>query len=71
MLIASARIPMRNGHSKAISKATIKPLIAIDYWTADSNGLEFPAAMVTARSGMIDCLAVSIAVGQVIAAWRQ
>src|SRR5436190_9562295 len=28
------------GHTKEISKATIKPLIDIDYWTADSNGLD-------------------------------
>jgi NitT/TauT family transport system substrate-binding protein len=28
------------GHSKEVSKATIKPLLAIDYWTADTNGLD-------------------------------
>jgi ABC-type nitrate/sulfonate/bicarbonate transport system substrate-binding protein len=28
------------GHSKDISKATIKPLIEIDYWTAESNSLD-------------------------------
>ena len=31
---------MPTGHSKEISKATIKPLIDIDYWTADSNSLD-------------------------------
>jgi ABC-type nitrate/sulfonate/bicarbonate transport system substrate-binding protein len=31
---------MPTGHSKEISKATIKPLIEIDYWTADANGLD-------------------------------
>ena len=31
---------LSTGHSKEISKATIKPLIEIDYWTADSNGLD-------------------------------
>src|SRR5205807_284921 len=31
---------MPTGHSKEISKATIKPLIEIDYWTADSNSLD-------------------------------
>jgi ABC-type nitrate/sulfonate/bicarbonate transport system substrate-binding protein len=28
------------GHSKEVSKATIKPLLDIDYWTADNNGLD-------------------------------
>ena len=28
------------GHTKEVSKATIKPLIDIDYWPADSNGLD-------------------------------
>jgi ABC-type nitrate/sulfonate/bicarbonate transport system substrate-binding protein len=28
------------GHSKEVSKATIKPLLDIDYWTADSDGLD-------------------------------
>jgi hypothetical protein len=28
------------GHTKEVSKATIKPLLEIDYWTADSDGLE-------------------------------
>jgi NitT/TauT family transport system substrate-binding protein len=28
------------GHSKEVSKATIRPLLDIDYWTADNNGLE-------------------------------
>ena len=28
------------GHSKDISKATIKPLLDIGYWSADSNGLD-------------------------------
>jgi len=28
------------GHAKEVSKATIKPLIEIDYWTADSDGLD-------------------------------
>jgi len=31
---------MPTGHSKEISKATIKPLIAMDYWPADSDGLD-------------------------------
>jgi ABC-type nitrate/sulfonate/bicarbonate transport system substrate-binding protein len=28
------------GHTKEVSKATIKPLLDIDYWEADSNGLD-------------------------------
>jgi NitT/TauT family transport system substrate-binding protein len=28
------------GHTKEVTKATIKPLLDIDYWTADNNGLE-------------------------------
>jgi ABC-type nitrate/sulfonate/bicarbonate transport system substrate-binding protein len=28
------------GHTKEVSKATIKPLLDIDYWTADTEGLD-------------------------------